>query len=196
MTYALDGALVAALNGGGETVANGNRHPEAAPHGVFACQGDDRWCAIAVMSDAQWERLCGSVGRVDWAADEGLREATGRKRREDEIEAGLAAWCGERTAEEAQAALQAARVPAHLVSTMADVEGDAQLKARGHFWETDHPVIGPLRYDGAAYLLSETRAGPRNPAPLLGQHTEQVFRELLGYSEEELAELVASGAIL
>ena len=66
---------------------------------------------------------------------------------------------------------------------------------RGHFWETDHPVIGPLTYDGPAYLLSETRAGPNKPAPLLGQHTEQVFRELLGYSEEELAELVVSGAL-
>ncbi|MXY72753.1 MAG: CoA transferase, partial [Dehalococcoidia bacterium] len=113
----------------------------------------------------------------------------------DELEAGLAAWCGERTAEEAQEVLQGAGVPAHLVATMADIEDDPQLAARGHFWETDHPVIGPLRYDGAAYLLSETRAGPRNPAPLLGQHTEQVFREVLGYTEEELAELVASGAL-
>ena len=195
MTYALDGALVAALNDGAETVANGNRHPEAAPHGVFACRGDDRWCAISVMSDEQWASLCGAVGRKDWAGDEGLREASGRKRREEELEAGLAAWCGERTAEEAQEALQAAAVPAHLVATMADVEEDPQLNARGHFWETDHPVIGPLRYDGAAYLLSETRAGPRNPAPLLGQHTEQVFREVLGYSEEQLAELVAGGAL-
>ena len=194
-TYALDGALVAALNGGSETIANGNRHPEAAPHGVFACRGDDRWCAIAVMSDAQWLRLCEAVERGDWAADEGLREAVGRKHREDEIEAGLAAWCGERTAEEAQERLQAAGVPAHLVATMADVQHDPQLRARGHFWETDHAVIGPLTYDGPAYLLSETPAGPNKPAPLLGQHTEQVFRELLGYSEEELAELVVSGAL-
>ena len=194
-TYALDGALVAALNGGAATVANGNRHPEAAPHGVFACEGDDRWCAVAVMDDAQWPRLCEAVGREDWAADAGLREAAGRKAREDELEAGLGAWCGERSAEEAQERLQAAGVPAHLVATMADVQHDRQLDARGHFWETDHPVIGPLTYDGPAYLLSETRAGPRNPAPLLGQHTEQVFREVLGYSEEELAELVVSGAL-
>ena len=194
-TYALDGALVAALNGGSETVANGNRHPEAAPHGVFACRGDDRWCAIAVMSAAQWLRLCKAVEREDWAADEGLREAVGRKLREDEIEAGLATWCGERTAEEAQERLQASGVPAHLVATMADVQHDPQLRARGHFWETDHPVIGPFTYDGPAYLLSETRAGPNKPAPLLGQHTEQVFRELLGYSEEELAGLVVSGAL-
>ncbi len=194
-TYALDGALVAALNGGAATVADGNRHPEAAPHGVFACEGEDRWCAIAVMDDEQWPRLCAAVGREDWAADAGLREAAGRKAREDELEAGLAAWCGVRSAEEAQERLQAAGVPAHLVATMADVQHDPQLQARGHFWETDHPVIGPLTYDGPAYLLSETRAGPRNPAPLLGQHTEQVFREVLGYGEEELAELVVSGAL-
>ncbi len=193
--YALDGALVAALNGGEAVRANGNRHPEAVPHGVFACRGEDRWCAVSVMSDAQWLRLCGAIGRADWAADAGLREAAGRKRREDAIEAGLAAWCASRTAEEAQERLQAAGVPAHLVATMADVQHDPQLLARGHFWETDHPVIGPLTYDGPAYLLSETRAGPRNPAPLLGQHTERVFRDLLGYGEDELAELVASGAL-
>ena len=195
MTYALDGALVAALNGAADTVADGNRHPEAVPHGVFACRGEDRWCAISVMSDAQWLALCRAMGRGDWAADAGLREAVGRKAREDEVEAGVAAWCGERTAEEAQEWLQAAGIPAHLVATMADVQHDPQLRARGHFWETDHPVIGPLTYDGPAYLLSETPAGPRNPAPLLGQHTEQVFREVLGYSDEELAELVASGAL-
>jgi len=194
-TYALDGALVAALNGGAATVANGNRHPQAAPHGVFACKGEDRWCAIAVTADAQWPPLCETVEREDWAADAGLREAAGRKAREDEIEAGLAAWCGERPAEEAQERLQGAGVPAHVVATMADVQHDPQLNARGHFWETGHPVIGPLTYDGPAYLLSETRAGPRNPAPLLGQHTEQVFRKVLGYSEEELAELVVSGAL-
>lgn len=195
MTYALDGELVAALNGGEVVSANGNRHREAAPHGVFACRGEDRWCAIAVMSDTQWLSLCEAIGRGDWAADGSLREAAGRKRREDEVEAGLAAWCGERTAEEVQQRLQAAGVSAHLVATMADVQHDPQLQARGHFWELDHPVIGPLTYDGPAYLLGETRAGPRKPAPLLGQHTEQVFRELLGYSEEELAELVVSGAL-
>ena len=193
--YALDGALVAALNGGEAVRANGNRHPEAVPHGVFACQGEDRWCAIAVMSDTQWARLCAAIGRADWAADAGLREAAGRRRREDAIEAGLAAWCAARTAEEAQERLQAAGVPAHLVATMADVQRDPQLLARGHFWETDHPVIGPLPYDGPAYLLGETRASPRNSAPLLGQHTEQVFRDLLGYSADELAELAAAGAL-
>ena len=194
-TYALDGALVAALNGGGEAGANGNRHPLAAPHGVFACRGEDRWCAIAVISDGQWAALCEAIGREDWAGDAGLREAAGRKRREAELETGLAAWCGERTAEAAQERLQAAGVPAHLAATMADVQHDAQLRHRGHFWETDHPVIGPLTYDGPAFLLSETRAGPLHPAPLLGQHTAQVLRETLGYGEAELAELAASGAI-
>ncbi len=195
-TYALDGALLAACNGGGETVADGNRHPQAAPHGVFACKGEDRWCAIAVMSDTQWLSLCEAVGRADWAADAGRREAAGRKGREGELEAGLGAWCGGRTAEEAQERLQAAGVPAHLVATMADVQHDPQLAARGQFWETDHPVIGRLPYDGPAFILSETRAGPRRAAPLLGEHTEQVFRGLLGYTEDEVAELVASGALL
>lgn len=194
-TYALDHALVAALNGDEIAAARGNRHREAAPHGVFPCRGEDRWCAIAVMSDEQWAALCETTERRDWAEDAGLRAAAERKRREEELEAGLTAWCRERTGEEAQERLQAAGVPAHLVATMADVQHDEQLRDRGYFWNTDHPVIGPLDYDGPAYQLGDTRAGPRESAPLLGQHNERVFRELLGYSAEGLAELVAAGVV-
>ena len=194
-TYALDHALVAALNGDEIAAARGNRHREAAPHGVFPCRGEDRWCAIAVMSDEQWAALCETTERRDWAEDAGLRAAAERKRREEELEAGLTAWCRERTGEEAQERLQAAGVPAHLVATMADVQHDEQLRDRGYFWNTDHPLIGPLDYDGPAYQLGDTRAGPRESAPLLGQHNERVFRELLGYSAEGLAELVAAGVV-
>ena len=78
---------------------------------------------------------------------------------------------------------------------MADVQHDGQLRDRGYFWNTDHPLIGPLDYDGPAYRLGETRAGPGELAPLLGQHNERVSRELLGYSADELAELVAEGVV-
>ena len=194
-TYALDGALVDQLNTGRVMGPLGNRHPAAAPHGVFRCAGDDRWCAIAVITDGQWQALCRALGRADWESDEALATAPGRKAREDELERGLDDWCAKRTAEEVQQALQGAGVPAHLVADMADIENDEQLRHRGHFWLTDHPVIGPLRYDGAAYRLSDTRAGPRAPAPLLGQHNDYVYRELLGYSDDELAELVAEGIV-
>ena len=111
------------------------------------------------------------------------------------MEAGILEWTAARTAEDVQAALQARGVGAHLVSTVADVEHDPQLLHRGHWWRTDHPVIGPLTYDGPAYRLSETRAEPWRPAPLMGEHNAYVYSEVMGYSDDEIASLVEAGAI-
>ncbi|MEE9277831.1 MAG: CoA transferase [Dehalococcoidia bacterium] len=193
--YALDASVLNYFSTGEEAQRLGNRHPEAAPHGVFPCLGDDRWCAIAVMDDDHWHGLCAAMNRDDWRADPTLAHAAGRLQRQEELETTIAAWTETQSAEALQDRLQTRGVPAHLVATTADVEHDPQLQHRGHLWRTDHPVIGPLTYDGPAYRLSETPTGPRNPAPLLGEHNEEVYRGLLGYSEEEFADLLADGVI-
>ena len=194
-TYGLDAALVDFLNTGREAAPLGNRHLEHAPHGVFPCSGEDRWCAIAVTSDEAWLALCEELGREDWASDAGLRSAEGRLEQEDELEAGIAAWTAGRSAAAVQESLQARGVAAHLVSTVGDIEHDPQLLHRGHWWSTDHAVIGPMTYDGPAYRLSETGAEPGRGAPLMGEHNEYVYREVMGYSEPELTELVAAGVV-
>ena len=194
-TYGLDAALLDYLNTGREAAALGNRHLEHAPHGVFPCTGEDRWCAIAVTSDEEWLALCEELGREDWAADEGLRTADGRLSREDELEAGIVHWTASLAADAVQESLQARAVAAHLVATVGDIQHDPQLLHRGHWWETDHAVIGPMTYDGAAYRLSETRARPGQGAPLMGEHNTYVYREVMGYSEDELTELVAAGVV-
>jgi benzylsuccinate CoA-transferase BbsF subunit len=74
------------------------------------------------------------------------------------------------------------------------VQHDPQLAARGHFWETHHPVIGDMTWDAPAYRLSGTPMYPKGPAPQLGQHNEHIYREILGFSEEEFIELMVSGA--
>jgi crotonobetainyl-CoA:carnitine CoA-transferase CaiB-like acyl-CoA transferase len=111
------------------------------------------------------------------------------------LEAGIANWTASLAAEAVQESLQARGVAAHLVATVADIEHDPQLLHRGHWWETDHAVIGPMTYDGAAYRLSETRAEANRGAPLMGEHNAYVYREVMGYSEDELAELVAAGVV-
>ena len=188
--YGLDAALVRFLNTGEEAERLGNRHPEHAPHGVFRCSGDDRWCAVAVTSDAAWRGLCAALGRKDWGTDADLASAPGRLARQAELEAGLSAWCESRRAEDVQNLLQSHGVAAHLVATTGDVEADPQISHRGHLWRTDHPVIGPLTYDGPAYRLSETQAAPNRAAPLLGEHNEYVYKDLLGYSDAEFADLL------
>lgn len=188
--WGLDDAIVRYSATGEIMTANGNRNERAAPHGVFRCAGDDRWCAISVLDDAQWERLRTAMGDPAWARDPAFATFEGRKQREDEIEAGIAAWTAPLVAEELAVRLQAAGVPAYPVNDARDVQFDPQLAARGHFWPIEHPVIGPMTWDAPAYRLSGTPAYPKAPAPKLGQHNEYVYREVLGYSEQEFVELM------
>lgn len=81
------------------------------------------------------------------------------------------------------------------MNDVADIHEDAQLRARGHFWRIEHPVIGEVEWDAPAFRLSGTPLSPGRPAPRLGEHNEHVYRKILGYDQEELAELVAAGVL-
>jgi len=188
--WGLDDAVIRYGVLGEVMTAEGNRHRTAAPHGVFPCAGEDRWCAISVMDDEQWAMLRRAMGDPAWAADPALAVAAGRKAAEDGIEAHLAAWTSAQDADELAELLQEAGVPAHRVNDARGVQTDPQLAARGHFWEITHPVIGPMTWDGPAYRLSETPAYPNLPAPMLGQHNEHVYRDLLGFTEQEFVDLM------
>jgi benzylsuccinate CoA-transferase BbsF subunit len=193
--WGLDDAVLRYTATGELAEALGNRHPEAAPHGVFPCKGDDRWCAITVFTDDEWETLKGTIGKPRWADADGLSTVEGRKANEDDLEREISAWTAGQDAEDLATRLQERGVPAYPVNDSRGVQEDPQLAARGHFWEIEHPVIGPMTWDAPAYRLSGTPAYKRDPAPMLGQHNEYVYRELLGYSEEEFIELMVSGVL-
>ncbi len=183
-----------AVNGRIATRA-GNRDPYACPHGAFPCAGEDRWVAVAVTSDREWRALCQVLGRPEWAEDPRFATFLGRRRHEDLLE-GL---IGEATRSwdpfDLMAALQAAGVPAGVVQRCSDLHRDPQLKHRGHWVTLDHCEMGPTVYDGIPFRLSETPGQLERAAPCLGEHTEFVLRELLGYTDEEVAELAAAGAL-
>jgi benzylsuccinate CoA-transferase BbsF subunit len=192
--WALDAELLRYTVNGELRGPLGNRHPAMAPHGVFPAEGGDAWVAIAVRDDRDWATL---IAVVDDPALADARFATFAGRLADEvtIEAALGRWTSARTKQETASRLQAAGVPAYPVADMADVEHDPQLRARGHYWRTAHPVIGGADWNGPAYHLSDTPLHPERPSPCLGQDNEPVFRDVLGYSEAELADLFASGAL-
>jgi crotonobetainyl-CoA:carnitine CoA-transferase CaiB-like acyl-CoA transferase len=171
----------------------GNRDPGAAPHGVFPSAGVDRWIAIACWNDGDWQRLAELIGEP-WAADPQYATFSGRKAEEDDLEARLGAWTAPREAHALMARLQAAGIDAGVVQTGADLHADPQLAHRRHYQPLDHPEIGPALYDGFAAQLSET-PGALRPAPAMGQHNAQVYREILGYSDDEIADFVANGII-
>jgi benzylsuccinate CoA-transferase BbsF subunit len=172
---------------------NGNRHPNAAPHGVFPCLGDDRWCAITVFCEDEWRALCEAVEHPEWLPDERFRTLAARKANEDELDASLAGWTRHRTPEDVMRVLQSAGVAAGAVETAADVmDNDPQLRARGWHVVQDHPVLGPMGHPVPPYKLSATPAQVA-PAPMMGEHNFMVCTELLGMSVDEFVELEQSG---
>jgi benzylsuccinate CoA-transferase BbsF subunit len=191
--YALDAALLEqAVNGVGAT-RQGNRHPAAAPHGVYPCLGDDRWIAIAVFTDAQWQGLCEAIGRPEWTREPCCATFLGRKRDEDRLDSLLAEWSSERDGREAMALLQRHGVPAGIVADARDLLGDPQLAYRRHFVELAHASIGPFPMDSLPYRIDTDQPLPARAAPRLGEDNGAVFCGLLGFSADEYARLEAEG---
>lgn len=180
---------------GRDSGRRGNRHPAAAPHGVYPCRGQDQWCTLAVFTDAEWQALCRVAGATLWADDARFATLAGRKRYEEDLDACIGAWTSSYLPEEFMRVLQAAGVAAGRVETCRDLFEDPQLQYRHAFWTLDHPEIGPHANQTAAFQLSKTPAMPRMPSPLQGQHNEYVYTQLLGLSDEEFVSLIASGAL-
>jgi crotonobetainyl-CoA:carnitine CoA-transferase CaiB-like acyl-CoA transferase len=174
-----------------------NRDPHHAPQGVYACRAGERgpdWLALTVDDDEHWRALARAVGRPDWLADPGLRDAAGRRARHDELDAGLAAWAGERPVDEAVRALVAVRIPAARVLTVPCMFDDPQLSARRYYVPLDHARTGTRRYPGWPVQFSGIPGPHRRGAPTLGQHNAEVLGEL-GVGPAELDELADAGVI-
>jgi benzylsuccinate CoA-transferase BbsF subunit len=144
----------------------GNRSDRYAPHGAYRCadeDGHERWIAIAVADDGEWQSLIAVLGNP--AADARLATMLGLT-----------------------AALQAAGVSAYPVQNCMDIHRDENLEAFG-FWQwLDHKEMGPSPYDGFEHRMSRT-PGELRPAPALGQHSDEVLEEILGTTASEIEEL-------
>lgn len=177
-----------------ETLRSGNGSPYAAPHGVYRCQGEERWCTITVFTDEQWKAICRVVADPNLTQDARFATLLGRKKHEAELDAMVERWTQQHTPEEVMTLLQQAWVPAGIVSSVADVYNDPQLQFRHHFQTLEDPVLGssPLNR-GESFILSETPGKLVRPSPTLGCDNELVCRELLGYSEAEYQALAVEG---
>ena len=172
----------------------GNRHPYACPHGAFRCQGYDRWVAIAVFTEEEWQAFCRVAGRPEWTKDTRFSTLGERKRNEDELEKLIEAWTVNHTAEQVETLMQDVGVPANVVESTKDLFSDPQLQSRGTFRELHHMVMGPIIRIGPASIFSRT-TDVQFAAPTLGEHNGFVLGEILRLSEDEIAELYAEGAI-
>ncbi len=175
---------------GRPVVQQGNRSEYAAPHGVYPCAGDDRWCAIAVTGDDEWERFTRVLG---WPTDPKLTTLAGRLAACDEIDERIAAWTRTRSPDDVADTLQAQDISAAPVESPDDLRADPHLAARGTLVTVEHPEIGSERHAGNPLRMSRTRLVPPSPAPLLDADTEEVLTRLLGLTAAEVRRLAEEG---
>ncbi|MDA1003279.1 MAG: CoA transferase, partial [Chloroflexi bacterium] len=172
----------------------GHDSPTSAPHGVYAAAGVERYVAIAVETTAQWRALR-VLAPLDTFADARFGALDARREACDAIDAALRTWTATLPPTVLEARLTSAGVPAARVQRMSDLYADPQLAHREFFVTFDHPEIGRHPYDGLVTRFSAKREQLHTRAPLLGEHTERVLRDLLGLEPEEIADAAAAGAL-
>ena len=176
----------------------GNQDIVMSPHGCYPCRGDDRWIAIAVATDEEWQAVCRVLGQNGWAADPRFEDSLSRWKNRDELDALIGTVTSTWDAHELMHALQKDGVAAGAVLDSKDLLFDPHLGQR-NFYEvvTHHESTGipPLPYAGRPWKLSKTPAVNSQPAPLMGEHNNLVLSGLLGKNAEEMAELEEAGII-
>ena len=182
-----------------------NRCPDCAPHGVYPCQGEDRWCAIAVQNEEQWAGFRRALGSPEWSEEPGFATAEGRLADQDRLDGLIGQWTTQHTAEEVMERMQREGVPAGIVSQGDDLYHSAHLAARDFYrpspyylaargtpaweWEQGDSVSWstPVR-------LSETPLEFGHYSNI-GEDNDYVFRELLGMSQAEVQALTDNGSL-
>jgi len=174
---------------------NGNRCDYAAPHGNYRCRGEDRWCAIAVFTDKEWNAFCNVIGNQAWTEDPRFSTLNGRKQNEDELDSLVAAWTISCLAEDVMRKMQASAVSAGIVEHQEDLlDHDPQIKHSGFLQTVIHPEVGGYRSPRPSFLMSKTGFEVKS-APLLGEHNEYICKQVLGLSDDEIADMVIEGVI-
>jgi crotonobetainyl-CoA:carnitine CoA-transferase CaiB-like acyl-CoA transferase len=186
--------LARAMDGGvSAPVGNASQELPGAPHGVYPCAGDDRWLAIAVLSDDDWARFVAAVG---WTPDPRFVRRADRLAHSELLDGLVSDWTRGQRAETAMELLQRAGVACGLVADAEDLcVRDPQLAARGHFVDVASPEGRTVRLDGPPFLLSDTPARVSGPGPLLGEHGDAVLQGLLGLDTAELERLRDDGVL-
>jgi len=168
----------------------GNRDLFMAPHNCFRCKGDDdKWVAIAVATDEEWRAFCDATGKRELASDPRFSTATARKANEDELERIISAWTRERDRWEVAETLQKAGVAAFPSMSNKDLATNSHLEARGYLVRKDHPEVGRRVHAGIAWHMSRTPCEVRLAAPLRGEHTDDILRDVVGMSDDEIRAL-------
>ena len=181
------------LAGGIEPRRMGNAHFNIAPYEVYRAR--DRWFTLAALNDRQWHLLCQVVGLPEIEQDPRFASNQDRVANREALAEVLNKAFANQDVETWLDELQEVGLPCGPINAIPDVYSHPQTKTRDLKVEVEHPTIGKLVLPGFPYQLSTTPAEVQRPPPLLGEHTEEILTDLLGYSKREVASLRERGAV-
>jgi crotonobetainyl-CoA:carnitine CoA-transferase CaiB-like acyl-CoA transferase len=156
----------------------GNAHPNIVPYQSF--QGSDAWFVVAVGNDRQFEKLCEVIGKKELIYDERFAQNSARVKNRDELISILKPIFLTRTANEWLSRLENVGIPCGAINTVDKVFSMPQVEAREMLIHMEYEEIGDLRLVGSPLKFSDTSVEYGLPPPRLGEHTEQILKELFG----------------
>ena len=172
----------------------GNAHPQVAPYQDFTAS--DGNFITAANNDAQFQRLCETIGIPEIAVDERFTTNSLRVENRSALADLLNKEIFKHPIEHWMTKLRSAGLTVTPINTMEDVFNDPQSKARNAIWKVDHPSLGKIDLLGSALQhLSRTPASPQGHPPMLGEHTFDIMEEVLNMTKSQIAELVSEGVI-
>ena len=180
---------------GKEAERVGNKHKDKSPHDIFRCKGNQRWVAISVDGSSQWQTLCLVMEHPEWRQDPRFAGDDNRQKNQGQLNPLIEAWTLSKTPEEVAGLLQSAGVAATPVMDSDEVLADPHMIERGFVTQVEHQETGSRPMGTVSWAIDGERPSNFRPAPLLGEHNQYVFCNLLGLSEEEVNGLVESGVI-
>jgi len=186
MDYALNGRIRS---------RQGNIDQFMSPHNCYRCRGDDKWVVIAVGNEEEWQALCRAAGHPEWITDPRFVDVNKRHRHEIELDTLITAWTVNHTHYEIMQTLQNIGVAATPCFNSQELYEDPHTRARGCWVELDHPKVGKHIVAAPPWKLSRTPAENHRHGPLLGEHNDYVFGEILGLSAAEIEELIIEKTI-
>ncbi|HEY4333808.1 MAG TPA: CoA transferase [Ilumatobacteraceae bacterium] len=179
----------------GSVKPEGNSSERDAPWGVFPCAAEDTWCVITIRDDGDWQRLAAAIGRPAWTARADLATKEGRLAARAELDELLAAWTRTHDQRELMELLQAAGVPAAYMALPEDMSIDPHFVARDFPQAVQQPALGSLLLEGSFFTATGMPPVACGPAALLGEHTREICREVLGLADSDVDALIAADAL-
>ncbi len=174
----------------------GNQDQHGAPHDSYPCREDGKWLAITVRNQQEWESFCTAINSPGWTLDSRFADQYKRWKNRHVLDGFVKGWTKTQHATDAMHLLQRAGVPAAVCHNNKGIYEDPHLNARGFLVELEQEIVGRKPVVRLPWLLNPGPNGRYFPAPLLGQHNDLVFREMLGLSDDAIEDLRASKVIL